>query len=47
MSDNVGILSLRGGIIINTDNITYNREIHEFITATSNMSFNKLLNIIM
>jgi len=36
---NLEILCLHSGIIINTDNdITYNRESYEFITATLNMS---------
>jgi hypothetical protein len=43
MSDNLEILCLHSGIIINTDNdITYNRESYEFITATLNMSLNEL-----
>ena len=35
MSSNFGILWFHDGIIINTDNdITYNGESHEFLTAT-------------
>ena len=47
MSDNLGILCFHGGIIINTDNgIICNEESHEFLTATSDMSLNKLLRIL-
>jgi hypothetical protein len=43
MSDNLEILCLHSGIIINTDNdITYNEGSYEFITATLNMSLNEL-----
>jgi hypothetical protein len=41
--DNLEILCFHDGIIINTDNgIIYNKGKYEFITATSDMSLNKL-----
>ena len=47
MPDNLGILCLHGGIIVNTNNsIIYNGGIHEFLTITSNMSLNKLLKML-
>jgi hypothetical protein len=43
ISYNLRILSFNCGIIVNTDNdITYNEESHEFLTATLNMSLNEL-----
>jgi hypothetical protein len=43
MSSNFGILCFHDDIIINTDNdITYNRESHEFLTAILDMSLNEL-----
>jgi hypothetical protein len=43
MFDNLKLLCLHGSIIVNTDNdITYNEESHEFLTATLNMSLNEL-----
>jgi hypothetical protein len=43
MSSDFRILCFYDGIIINTDNdITYNGESHEFLTATLNMSLNEL-----
>ena len=46
MSDNLKILCFYSNIIVNIDNrITYNGGSHEFLTATSDMSLNKLHNI--
>jgi hypothetical protein len=43
MSSDFRILCFYDGIIINTDNdITYNGESHEFLTATLDMSLNEL-----
>jgi hypothetical protein len=43
ISYNLRILCFNCGIIVNTDNdITYNEESHEFLTATLNMSLNEL-----
>ena len=43
MSCDFRILCFYDGIIINTDNdITYNGESHEFLTATLDMSLNEL-----
>jgi hypothetical protein len=43
MYDNLEVLCFHGGIIVNIDNdITYNRESHEFPTDISNMSLNEL-----
>ena len=43
MYDNLEVLCFHGGIIVNIDNsITYNRESHEFLNVTSDMSLNEL-----
>ena len=43
MSGNLEILCFYSGIIVNTNNfITYNGEIHEFLTVTLDLSLNKL-----
>jgi len=43
MSGNLGILCFHSGITVNTDiYITYNGGSHKFLTATLNISFNKL-----
>jgi hypothetical protein len=46
ISSNLGILCFNDSIIVNTDNdITYNGESHEFLTATLDISFNELSRI--
>jgi hypothetical protein len=43
MSDNLKILCFYSNIIVNIDNrITYNGGSHEFLTPTSNISYNEL-----
>jgi len=47
MSVNLGILCFHNGIIVNTDNdITYNEESYEILTATLDISLNELSRIL-